>query len=168
MRHQVVFNFIRKLMTKAAVQLAADPTAKLLNKHPDGPGVRKIEQLLKPASFFAANPGTPMSYQPGKRTRPVNLNVTPELTNEPGFASAGRTGGRGRSLEAVVGTIGISDPRRPQTDQHSARSCLRLHLPSWCTQGPMAIMTHSCSLLPPNVHRVLPPTRGTVILLNLL
>lgn len=60
-RHQITFHFIRDFMIEAALQFATDPNAKLLAAHPQGAGIRQIEQWIKPAGFSVANPATPGS-----------------------------------------------------------------------------------------------------------
>ena len=77
-RYQVSFEYSRNLMIEAALQFSADPKAKLLPNLPkSAPGVRKIERLIKPASFSATNPNTPTLAPPGKRQR-MNLNAPPK------------------------------------------------------------------------------------------
>lgn len=46
-------------MIEAALEYAANCNTKLLSSHADAPSLRKIERLIKPASFSIANPGTP-------------------------------------------------------------------------------------------------------------
>jgi hypothetical protein len=79
-RYQVTFEHSRHLMIEAALQYAADPKAKLLPElSKSAPGIRKIERLIKPASFSATNPNTPTLTPPGKRQK-MNLNAPPEST----------------------------------------------------------------------------------------
>jgi hypothetical protein len=71
-RTQITFLTIRCLMVVAALEYAVDPNQKLLPKHYEAPGARKIERLFKPIAFSVqANP-TP----PPKRRR-LNMNISP-------------------------------------------------------------------------------------------
>jgi hypothetical protein len=104
-RTHITFLTMRRLMEVAALEYATDPSQKLLAKHYDAPGARKIERLFKPAAFSTDTTPTP----PQKRRR-LNMNVAP-VDTQPGqnrSPSAGRgqfgrgngrggahTGGRG-------------------------------------------------------------------------
>jgi hypothetical protein len=84
----VSFTYACELIAEAVLEFTADPQARLLTRHPDGPGLRKIKRLLKSATFTAANPGTSPGFA-GKRTRgTININASPEqpLTNPPGYS----------------------------------------------------------------------------------
>ena len=97
-KSHIVFMYQRKWMTEAAIQFAAFPNAKLLDKYPDALGFRKIECLLKPASFSIANPETP-SQAPAKHQR-LNLN-TPPSNHQPSKHSGGYPRGRGGRFQVV-------------------------------------------------------------------
>lgn len=82
-------------MIEAALEYAIDPKAKLFASHAEAPGLRKIERLIKPASFSIANPGTPSPGPRNKRPRLMNLNVSPEYTPGRGGDHRARGSGRG-------------------------------------------------------------------------
>lgn len=91
---QVTFAAVRKLMETAALEFATDPAQKLLTKHYEAPGARKIERLFKPASFSVNIAPTP----PQKRRR-LNMNVsvgeTPPVQQRTPPTYQNRSGGRG-------------------------------------------------------------------------
>lgn len=88
-------------MYQAAVQFAAFPTARLLDGYPDLPGYRKIERLLKPASFSLANPGTPSPAPVSKRQK-LNMNTTPPPLPPPhARQSSSARRGRGAKFQAA-------------------------------------------------------------------
>ena len=101
-KSHIVFMYQRKWMIEAAVQFAAFRNAKLLDKYPDAVGFRKIERLLKPASFSIANPETP-SQAPSKR-QGLNLN-TPPSNHQPSRHSGSYPRGQGGRFQAA-GTRG--------------------------------------------------------------
>lgn len=84
-------------MNEAVLQYAVTPEVPLLTKYPDLPGLRKIERLIKPASFTMAQKATPSPAPASKRQR-VNLNVSPQQYDQnnqrPGSASGRGRGGR--------------------------------------------------------------------------
>jgi hypothetical protein len=86
-QHQISFTYARELIAEAALEFATDPQARLLIRHPDGPGLWKIKRLIKPATFTAANPGTSLGFA-GKRARgTININASPDQPggNPPGY-----------------------------------------------------------------------------------
>lgn len=101
--HQITFCHARSFMIEAATEYAADPTAKLLANYPDAPGLRKIERLIKPPSFSAANPIISSNTSPnmfGKRPRfsPSNTgsgDSTAQRNTSPSPARSQTRGGRG-------------------------------------------------------------------------
>lgn len=56
---QITFLAVRRLMETAALEFATDPSQRLLTKHYEAPGARKIERLFKPASFSVEIAPTP-------------------------------------------------------------------------------------------------------------
>jgi hypothetical protein len=91
-QHQVSFTYARELIAEAALEFTTDPKARLLTRHPDGPG---LERLIKPATFTATNPGTSPGFA-GKRARStININASPDqpLASPPGYSQT--TGYRG-------------------------------------------------------------------------
>lgn len=97
-RCQIAFTYTRTWMCNGAIQFAANPMGKILPELPELPGPKKIERLLKPASFSVANPGTPSSAPPTKKQR-INLNTPPQHARQNGGAVRGRgrgSYGRGR------------------------------------------------------------------------
>ena len=91
-RCQVAFNYTRNWMCTAAIQFVANPTGKILPELPELPGTKKIERLLKPASFSVSNPGTPSTAPQTKKQR-INLNTPPQFRQNQ--AGPGRGRGRG-------------------------------------------------------------------------
>ena len=98
-KSHIVFMYHRKWMTETAVQFAAFPTAKLLDKYPDMVGFRKIERLLKLTSFSIANPETSSQGPPSKRQR-FNLNTPPSNSQPPRY-NGGSSRGRGGRFQAA-------------------------------------------------------------------
>lgn len=99
--HQITFCHARTFMVEAATQYAKEPTSKLLAEYPDAPGLRKIERLIKPPTFSAANP-IPLTNTSqnvyGKRTRSSPSNAGSGDSNHYSNASPARSqtrGGRG-------------------------------------------------------------------------
>lgn len=106
-RMQITFIAFRKLMEVAAVELAANPTEKLLAKYAEAPGARQVERLFKPATFSLETTPSP---SPLPKKRRLNMNVTPDdaYQNQRGQNHYGRqrngpdsrpnshAGGRGR------------------------------------------------------------------------
>jgi hypothetical protein len=76
-RMQLTFIAYRKLMEIAAVELAANPTEKLLAKYPEAPRARQVERLFKPATFSLEIAPSP-SPLPVSKKRRLNMNVTPD------------------------------------------------------------------------------------------
>lgn len=83
-RYQIAFAFARELMIEASLELVKDPNAKLLARHPDGTGIRKIKRLFKPAGFTASNPGTPSPSPSNKshevRSTAMQVQILPRLS----------------------------------------------------------------------------------------
>lgn len=73
-RAQVAFITFRQLMQTAALELAANPTEKLLSKYGDACGARQIEKLFKPASFSLESTPSPSPAGYSKQ-RCLNINV---------------------------------------------------------------------------------------------
>jgi hypothetical protein len=76
-RMQVTFIAYRKLMETAAVELAANPSEKLLAKYVEALGACQIERLFKPASFSLESTPSPSPAALSKKRR-LNMNVTPD------------------------------------------------------------------------------------------
>jgi len=95
-KQQITFIAIRRLMDTAALEFATDPLQKLLSKHYEAPGARKVERLFKPASFsLEVSAPTP----PQKRRR-LNINVSAnevppaQRRTPPSYPNRNRGGGR--------------------------------------------------------------------------
>ena len=102
-RMQITFLKYRHLMEIAAVELAADPSQKLLAIHGNATGALQVECMFKPASFTIETTPTHTPPPYSKRRR-INVNVTPEDQNQSRYNfNKGRsneyrptsTGGRG-------------------------------------------------------------------------
>lgn len=123
-------------MDTAALEFATDPLQKLLSKHYEAPGARKVEHLFKTASFSIDVAPTP----PQKRRR-LNMNVSaqdppptqnhktpPAYPNRNGGRSGGRpSGGRGnynRNYKSPRGFqfFGGNQRRQENSPTSSARS----------------------------------------------
>lgn len=89
-RAQLCFMHSRNWMMEGALEMAANPKARLFSKYPDMPGFRKVERILKPPSFSVANPARPTHGPPSKRAK-INLNAdSPESHNALGAPAYGR------------------------------------------------------------------------------
>lgn len=84
----VTFAHIRNLMVEGALEYATNPKSKLLAKYGDGPGIRKIERMIKPSTNVGLGHSTNLSFK-----RPL-----PDLNHESGGATNKRPhyAGRGR------------------------------------------------------------------------
>jgi len=58
-KSQITFIAVRRLMDTAALEFATDASQKLLSKHYEAPGARKVERLFKPTSFSVEVAPTP-------------------------------------------------------------------------------------------------------------
>jgi hypothetical protein len=74
-RLYITFMSYRRLMEVAAVELAANPSDKLLSKYAEAPSTRQIECLFKPAAFSLETTPSPSPGPLSKRRR-LNMNVT--------------------------------------------------------------------------------------------
>ena len=88
--------------------MAHDPEGELFQAINHMPGLKKIEQLLKPVSLSPANPMTPTTGPPGKKTRNLNLNACSFGSSPSGCKppSIGFGRGRGRGQSARAGYDG--------------------------------------------------------------
>ena len=103
-RMQISFLKYRHLMEIAAIELAVDPSQKLLAIHGDAPGALQVERMFKLAAFTIETTPT-HTPPPYSKKRRINVNVTPEdhFQSKNNF-NRGRsneyrpiaTGGRGR------------------------------------------------------------------------
>lgn len=84
----IVFQVGREQMIKAAIQLAENPSQRLLMDISDTPIASKIERLLKGPKFSLAHPGSPSQAPSPYKKQKLNLNSSP---SDKGFV-----GGRGR------------------------------------------------------------------------
>lgn len=71
---QVTFCTFRQLMQTAALELAMNPTEKMLSKYGNAAGARQIERLFKPAAFSLETTPSPSPASYSKRRR-LNINV---------------------------------------------------------------------------------------------
>jgi hypothetical protein len=74
---QITFIPYRRLMEVAAVELAENPTNKLLAKYGDALGACQIEHLFKLATFLLEMMPSPNPIAYSKRKR-LNMTVTPK------------------------------------------------------------------------------------------
>jgi hypothetical protein len=86
----VTFAHIRSLMIEGALEYATNPKSKLLSKHGDGAGIRKIERMIRPSSNVGISHPANLSF---KRT-------LPDLNQDSGNNPHKRTyhSGRGRGF----------------------------------------------------------------------
>lgn len=104
----ITFMAYRRLMDTAALELAANPSDKLLSKFGNAPGARQVERLIKSAAFSLETTPSPSPASNSKR-RKLNMNVTPDegyfQPQRNSYGPRGRgpaqrpqngTGGRGR------------------------------------------------------------------------
>ena len=84
----IVFQVGREQMIKAAIQLAENPSQRLLTEISDSPIANKIERLLKGPKFSLAHPGSPSKALSPFKKQKINLNSSP--------ADKAYSGGRGR------------------------------------------------------------------------
>ena len=73
-RAQVTFCSFRQLMHTAALELAVNPTDKLLSKYGDACAVRQVKRLFKPTAFSLEATPSPNPSGYAKRRR-LNINV---------------------------------------------------------------------------------------------
>jgi hypothetical protein len=59
----VTFAHIRSLMIEGALEYATNPKSKLLSKHGDGAGIRKIERMIRPSSNVGMGQATNLSFK---------------------------------------------------------------------------------------------------------
>lgn len=59
----VTFAHIRALMIEGALEFAANPKSKLLAKHGDGAGIRKIERMIRPSSNAGIGHTTNLAFK---------------------------------------------------------------------------------------------------------
>lgn len=59
----VTFAHIRSLMIEGALEYATNPKSKLLSKHGDGAGIRKIERMIRPSSNAGMGQATNLSFK---------------------------------------------------------------------------------------------------------
>lgn len=94
----VTFAHIRSLMIEGALEFATNPKNKLLAKHGDGAGIRKIERMIRPCSNVGISHPANLSFK----------RALPDLNQDSGHNPHKRAqnGGRGR---------GFSSHQRPNT-----------------------------------------------------
>lgn len=78
---QLSFAFSSTWMCNAAIQFTANSTGKVLGDLPELPGPKKIEHLLKSATFLVANFGT-LSHVPLTKKQKINLNTPPSANRQ--------------------------------------------------------------------------------------
>jgi hypothetical protein len=76
-RAQITFIAYRRLKEVAVVELAVNPSDKLLAKYSKALGACQVERLFKPASFSLETTPSPNPVAYSKR-RKINVNVTPK------------------------------------------------------------------------------------------
>ncbi len=59
----VTFAHTRMLMIEGALEYATNPSGKLLSKHGDGAGIRKIERMIRPSSNAGLGQSTNLSFK---------------------------------------------------------------------------------------------------------
>ena len=99
----VTFAHIRNWMVEGALEFATNPNGKLLSKHGDGPGIRKIERMIRPSSNTGMGQSSSLSF---KRALP---DLNQESGNNPHKRS--QNFGRGRGFT----------PRQRPNSQNSGR-----------------------------------------------
>lgn len=132
----VTFAHIRTLMIEGALEFATNPKSKLLSKHGDGVGIRKIERMIRPGSNTGVGNTMNLSF---KRALP---DLNQDSGNNPhkkshnfgrgrGFAphqrSANHGPGRGRGAYNTnnhrrFGTYGSSGNRQQQNNSMRGRN----------------------------------------------
>ena len=94
----VTFAHIRSLMIEGALEYATNPKSKLLAKHGDGAGIRKIERMIRPSSNSGIGQATNLSFK----------RALPDLNQDSGNNSHKRAHNSGRGR-------GFSSHQRPST-----------------------------------------------------
>jgi hypothetical protein len=75
----LTFMAYRKLMESAAVELAANPTDKLLAKFGEAPSVQQVERLFKPASFSLETIPSPSTAPLSRVVKATDGHVRPSI-----------------------------------------------------------------------------------------
>jgi hypothetical protein len=155
-RMQVTFIAYRKLMETAAVELAANPSEKLLAKYVEALGACQIERLFKPASFSLESTPSPSPAALSKKRR-LNMNVTPD---EHFQSNRGHGGGRGRYNKNFCPTQRnaswfIINPNSGA--HHASPSPSNRNIPSFVEQTPPSASTSTVTIRPYS------PIRGRVL-----
>ena len=105
---QFTFCHLQDLMIEAAVQFATDLDANSFANCPKGAEIGKIEQLLKPTSFSATNPGTTNNAYTYKRAHTINYNIRPlhhiSIWQNAHLAT---TGNRNKVAKDTIGTSAL-------------------------------------------------------------
>ena len=79
----MVFQFGKKQMICAVVQLAENPSQKLLADLNDAPIASKIERMMKGTKFFLSHPASPSQDHSPYKKQCINLNASPTFGSSP-------------------------------------------------------------------------------------